>query len=114
MLTKATRAQILGSATFMLGAWPRGGAPIRVCTADLTGLSGADQECDGGWSVAGEGRVVWSWGTHQFVPAGTLHQLPVGAVWEHCQGLATHLPAGPAPAHPCWPMARQFGEQKAF
>lgn len=62
MLTKATRAQILGSATFMLGAWPRGGAPIRICTADLTGLSGADQECDGGWSVAGEGRVVWSWG----------------------------------------------------
>lgn len=62
MLTKATRAQILGSATFMLGAWPRGGAPICICTADLTGLSGADQERDGGWSVAGEGRVVWSWG----------------------------------------------------
>lgn len=44
MLTKATRIQILGLTTSLLGAWRRGDDPTPSCTADLTGLPGANQE----------------------------------------------------------------------
>lgn len=120
MLTKATRTQILGTSHFLAWSLAKRRCPIHICASDLTGLPGADQErvvrgYDGGWSVAGEKRVVWGWGTHKLGPAETLHQLTIGAVLGNCQGLAAHLlPVGPAPALPCWPRARHFGEQEAF
>lgn len=61
--------------------------------------------------MAGEERVVWGCRAHQLVPIDTLHQLPVGAVLGHCQGLAAHLlPAGHTSAHPCPPLPTPPGQ----
>lgn len=44
MLTKTKRIQILGSTTSLLGAWPRGDAPIHVCIVYLTDSQGSTKK----------------------------------------------------------------------
>ena len=123
MYTEATRAQILGTGHFLAWIPDERRCPIHLCTSDLTKLPQVGQEnivrgCDGA-VVNGRGREdSLRLEGHQLALVETLHQVPVGAVLGHCQGLTAHLlPAGhtpPSPAHPCWPRAKYFGEQEAF
>ena len=94
MYTEATRAQILGTGHFLAWIPDERRCPIHLCTSDLTKLPQVGQEnivrgCDGA-VVNGRGREdSLRLEGHQLALVETLHQVPVGAVLGHCQGLTT-------------------------